>query len=1156
MKKNNPFGELFYRSLKKTLLIMRIAILFLVLGILQVHATDAYSQKTRLSLNFSNAELIDVLDEIEEESGFYFLYNEKLLDTYREVDITADNQLISNILDNLFAGTDVKYSIIDSKIILAPEYLTKEDGELAVQQQQTITGTVTDAKTGEPMVGVNVRVKGSTIGAITDIAGKYSLLSEVDPNATLVFSFIGYQTMEVPVAGRQIIDIQLVSEVLGLEEVVVIGYGTVKKSDLTGAVSSIKSADLVQSEGRTRVDEALVGKMPGVQVQFTDGEPGSAPKIIIRGVGSITAGTGPLYVVDGMPVDNIDALNMKDIENINILKDASSTAIYGSRGANGVVIITTKRGTEGSPIISFDVYSGWQKVSRIREMLNSYQQAKYFIDGLKQRLLDMGRDVSGHPSTWDIPAAAEALDVVEGRNTRDVNPLDYVLRTAPTQNYSLSVKGSANKIKYSLSGEYLTQDGIIIESDYKRLAFRSNLDIQINDKLKVNVNLNPTYIHRNKVEASGHSSEPTHISVIGTATTLHNYFPILASDEEPQGNATYYLSDEGYYKFEGYGAESNILNPVAIAKEINRDNTQTGFLGNLNIIYNLLDELSVNAMLGGYIQNVKETYWRPNLPDVFYGHAGYADASDQRSWDQEWIMEYILNYDNSFGGHNLSAMGGFTAQKNTYHNSYFESNRFSSNYIETLNAASEITGGYSNIYEFSLMSYLARLNYNYNNRYYFTSSVRMDGSSRFGSENRWGTFPSVALTWRVSEESFMGNIEFVSDMKIRASLGATGNHNIGNYEHLSTVGFTNFPAGSGYVPTSVHNPYLGWEKQRQWNFALETSLFNGRLNFNIEYFNSLSSDLLLDVNIPRITGFNSALKNVGEVRNRGWEFSMASTIIAASNFRWATDFNISGYKNKVLSLDENDAPIISSTHITQVGRPIGMFRGWIVDEERPIFLNWEMIAEGPVWAPGTNAESRPGDRIFVDVNGDGHIGSEDRVEMGSPYPDFYYGMTNNFSYKNLSLAVSLNGVQGNQIFSESARSNFNTKGRMKSVIEAWNYWMSEDDIGDGKTPRPHHNPIGGNRQQWGSWALQDGSFLRISNINLSYEIPDELIQRTRLNIYSVRVYCTAINPFIFTNFNGFNPEVSHRPGDNLRPGMDLNDYPIAKSIVFGVNMTF
>nr|WP_262917638.1 TonB-dependent receptor [Cognataquiflexum rubidum] len=1094
-----------------------------------------------VSFNIKEKPLHQFFKQVESKTEYKFTYTDNLIDLNQQVSVVGLNQTLYDVLVSISNQTKLNFVQVNENIHVKAQKpnLQENSVQIEVLADIIVKGTVVDEQ-NRPIPGVTILVKGTTIGTTTDLDGVYSL--QAPENAVLIFSFIGFTSQEVNVGNRSVIDLVLMEDISSLGEVVVVGYGTVDRKDLTGSIASVSGSQLTEMNGSaTRVDAALQGKVAGVDVRLRDGEPGSAPQITIRGLGSIGAGSNPLYVVDGFPTEDIGTLNMNDVESIDILKDAAATSIYGSRGANGVVIVTTKRGKEGKTNIIFDAYYGLQSPMMQREMMNAKQSAQYFFDGMKNRNMDEGRDVTGNPLTWGRPVGQEVMDVLEGRNTYDVNPLDYVLRNpAPQSQYSLSSTGGTDKIQFAISGEYLAQDGLIIENDMERISFRANIDAKLSNRLKVIFNLNPSFVHRNRVQASGHASEPNHLSIIGVATTMHNYFPLFDENGD-------------YEKFEGYSSLANLANPVAIAREIQQTEKQGRILGNLNLIYDITNDLKFNVLLGGNLKNQRDSYFRPDLP-VFFGTSVF--GSDGTTWSETWVSEYILSYDKKFDKHSISAVGGFTAQKDRVEVNYLESNLYPNNLVQTLNATSQITNGYSEIYEWALLSYLARASYNFDSKYYISASIRTDGSSRFGSNNKWGVFPSIGATWRVSDEDFMKDIKFLTDFKFRASYGETGNNNIGNYAHLPTVTYQNYPTGQGFAPESLANPNLRWEKQRQANFAMDALIINGRIGFTVEYMRSVSSDLLLNVPVPQITGFSNMLQNIGEVENKGWEFVL-NTVNTNGKFKWTTDFNLSMYKNKVLQLGPENAPIISGAHITQVGQPIGMFFGYLFDG---IFMNQEEINQGPLWNPGGNAQSRPGDIRYIDVSGpegkpDGRIDTNDKTVMGSPYSDFFYGMQNRFSYGNFSLTVSLTGSQGNQILAEAYRSNANTRGRMKQVIRNWNYWQSEENPGDGVTPRPNDGPKGGNREQWSQFHLMDGSYLRINNINFAYQIPNTVVQRYGLG--GVRLYYTAFNPFIFASkdYNGFNPDVNNS-GTALTPGVDINDYPIPKSHILGINISF
>lgn len=1121
---------------------MRFTIILLILSVLHANGSDVYSQKTRLSINFSDTKLVIVLDKIEVESDFFFLYNEKLLDTDRKVSIDAKDQLIDVILGNLFTGTDVKYTIIDRKIILAPGYLSKEpSGEISLQQK-SVTGTITDATSGDPMPGVNVLVKGTTIGTLSDGNGKYTISVPNPDNNILVFSFIGYSAIEVPIAGKLIINQTLTATITGLDEVVVIGYGSIKRKDLTGSVGSVDNSVIMEAKSINATD-ALLGKVAGVQVKPVSGQPGATTQIRIRGVGSISAGAGPLYIVDGFPVSDIQTLSPNDIENMDILKDASATAIYGSRGSNGVIIITTKRGKEGKPTITYDTYFGIQEVSLKPVMMNAREEAQYFHDGVMNRNKDAGNNVSGPAISWKLPVPQIILDVLDGTNTTDIEWIPLVLRRAPQQQHQLSITGGGQNLKYALSGEYLDQEGIIISTFYKRYSLRANIDAQVSKKLTVKLNFNPSYTDENIVQASGTTSGPNE-NVLGSAMAVTPFYPVWADD----GN---------YFTYQGLAACGNFYHPIALVRELKNPQTGMRLMGNINTEYKIFDQLKLNILLGVDLRSIHSSKFKPLLP-AFQNEVSY--GWDRTNLDKNLLAEYTLNYAKSFNKHNISGVVGYTTQKDVYNANYVYSDRFPNNLVPTLSAVGGlVTNGTSTVDEWSMVSYLARANYDFNGKYFVTASIRTDGSSRFGSERKYGIFPSAAIAWRISDENFFKNISFISDMKLRASYGETGNNNIGNYESIGTVVYENYALGGtavgGYATGRLANPFLTWEKQQQFNAGVNAGFLKSRINVTVDYFRSTNTSLLLNVNTPAITGFNSALKNIGQVRNTGWEFVL-STANLKGKFEWSTDFNISTYQNEVLKLGPSGDPIITTGNITMIGQPIGMFYGWLTDG---IFMNQEELDKGPIYAPGTAAASHMGDVRFVDVSGpdgvpDGIINTLDKTIMGSPYPDFYYGMTNRFAYNNLSLTISFQGSQGAEILNRTRNaSNISTRARTNQLALSNNYWKSPEEPGDGKTPRPNDAPTGNIRGEDSQRELDNGSYLRVNNITLSYVLKDVITQKIKLS--SVRIYINATNPFIITKYTAWNPDSSNSES-SLTPGIDLNDYPLAKSISLGLNVSF
>ena len=1018
--------------------------------------------------------------------------------------------------------------------------------ESSTEKNSSVKGIVNSNK-NEPIEGVSVIIRNTknnyTSGTTTDATGAFSF-SRIPTGGpyTFVFSAVGYEMQTL--AGYNIVDgatlsllIKLKDSSAILDQVVVIGYGTQKRKDLTGAVSSIKSQD-IQDMAISRIDQALVGKAAGVQVKPSTGEPGASPQIRIRGIGSISAGASPLYVIDGFPTGNIETLNPNDIESVDILKDASATAIYGSRGSNGVVIINTKRGKAGKTNISFDTYYGWQKVERKPRMMNAREQAQYFYEGVKNRNIDEGNNVSGPPGAWVRPIPAIILDVLQGRNTYDVDALDAVLITAPQDHFQLTVTGGNANTKYLLSGEYLNQDGIVLNSHFKRYSMRANFDTKLLQNLSLKVNLNPSFTDKMALPVTGNQGE----NILGSAISVSNFYPLLDS----AGN---------YFIFGGLPAQADFHNPLALAREYKANQKMMRFLGNIDAEYQFNKQLSFRALLGATLIGSKGMTFKPQLP-VFFNNP--ATGTDNSSASYNWITEYTLNYNKTINKHQIVALAGFTAQKEHGDLNSLSSNKYPNNLVTSLSAVSGvITNGTSESYEWSMLSYLGRINYNYNSKYYVTASLRTDGSSRFGNEKKYGVFPSAALAWRLSNEKFLQNLSFLSELKLRASYGETGNNNIGNYEQYATINYEKYAFGGiavgGFAPGKLANSQLTWETQKSFNLGVDASIFNHRVSFSVDRFQSRNYDLLLNVNIPLVTGFSTALENIGEVKNSGWEFIL-NTVNLDGRFKWSTDFNLSTFRNEVVKLGPEGDPIIADNNITMIGKPIGMFYGFLVNG---IFKTQAELSQGPIFNPGASDRSRVGDIRFVDVSGpngkpDGIINSFDNTIIGSPYPDFYYGMTNRFSYKNIGLLVSMQGSHGAQIYNTSFGSGSATRARVRVYAYNNNYWKSEQDPGDGNTPRPNDAPTGGVRLSSQRY-LDDGSYLRINNITLDYVLAGKVVQK--IGISRARIYVGATNPFLFTKYKKYNPDVSLNE-DPLRPGVESINYPLPKTLLLGLNVSF
>ncbi|WP_222852279.1 TonB-dependent receptor [Olivibacter sp. SDN3] len=1114
---------------------MKLCLSILLLSFIHVSGSNLLAQ--HVSIQEKKISIKAVLKQLKAQANIEFLYMADELDDQQKVSINLKNKPLQEVLDACFNDQPVNYTI-DGAVVLISRKNTKTITQSPSQQEKTVTGTVHDAY-GNPLSGASVTLK-NTPSTSTSVQsdGKFSI--RVPANGVLMVSYLGFITQEVPIEGKENLQIILDEENAELEEVVVVGYGTVTRKDLTGSVSSV-SANQIQDLAVPRLDQALLGKIPGVQVMPVSGAPGAEPQIRVRGVGSISAGSTPLYVVDGFPIDNIQTLNPNDIESMDILKDASATAIYGSRGANGVIIVNTKRGKTGKPVLGFDAYYGLQSISKSPSFMNVQQQAQYYYDGIRNRNIDVNNAISGDPAQWGFTVPQTVLDVLNGTNTTNIDALDYVLQTAPQQQYQLSANGGSENVKYAVSGEFLDQEGIIINSDFRRYSFRSNLDAKLSDKLNIQLNLNGAFTDENRVTESGWGGGANQ-SIVSQATSAQYYYPVLNNDGS-------------YFIYRDLDASTNLFNPLALATDIKNSVQMARFLGNINASYAFSDSWKLNLMAGATYNSLKDMRFVPQLPAFLNSPP---NGTDNTAMTLNWITETTLNYSKTFGDHSLTALVGFSSQQETIKDNFLESNNFPNNLVPYLSAVSGIfTDGSANRNDWSLVSYLSRFNYNYKSKYYLTASVRTDGSSRFGSDSKYGFFPSAAFAWRLSEEGFLRNVEVLNDLKMRLSYGQTGNNNIGNYEHFATVMYYRYNLGGspvgGYAPDRLANPNLTWEKQRSLNLGVDATLLKNRISVTFDYFNSRNTDLLLNVNVPAITGFNTTLQNIGEVENTGFEFVLNTQNIKTA-FTWSTDLNLSTYRNKVLRLGPTGDPIISARHITMIGQPIGMFYGLQTDG---VFLNQQELDAGPIYNPGAPDRSRVGDQRFLDVSGpngvpDGVINSYDYTIIGSPYPDFYYGMTNRFSYKNWNLSISLQGAYGNQITSTANDIRLTTRSRSKTLDTQLNYWRSEADPGDGLTPRPNDAPTGGVRTVSDRY-LDSGSYLRINNITLGYMLPSAMVESMKMS--SFRIYLSANNPFLFTKNTSFNPDVSTGI-DALTPGIDYNNYPLPKSFILGINARF
>ncbi|MDR1919537.1 MAG: TonB-dependent receptor [Tannerellaceae bacterium] len=1130
---------------------MKTCFLSFFLGIGACFANGTYSQETFFTVEYTNQSVKEIIHSIERKSEYIFFYLDNSLDLSRKVSLKVENQRVEAILDQLVAGTNNRYHISDRQIIIS-----KEDGmplpDVQQQRGRTITGLVKD-DTG-PIIGANIIVKGTSNGNITDYEGKF-ILENVPADAILQISYIGYLTQEIKLTNQTQVTVILREDSEALEEVVVIGYGTLKKKDLTGAVSQM-SASSMRDLKVSHPTQALAGQLAGVQVQQSAGAPGDAAVIRVRGAGSISASNAPLYVVDGYPLgeQNLNSINPSDIESIEVLKDASASAIYGSRAANGVVLVTTKSGKSGKIVVNLDLYYGFQNVTKKLDLMDAQEFAamskEAFNTNYTERTGNPASDPldvrpSGnryrYPAIYDDAAAMAAI----GAGT---DWQDEIFRTAPVQNYQLSVSGGSERTKYMFSTGYFSQDGIIIGSDYERFSARAKIDSELTQWLKVGVNLAPTYIGENTIQAGHWASN----GVVLAAGATSSIVPVRHEDGTWASQAEYAVASDGL---------TGVTNAVANALDVDRSKNTLRLFGNMYAEISLLKNLKFKTTFGADIMQWRSKYFYPsNVPANGTVAPLPSTARSGNTENREvlnWLNENTLTYAASFGLHEIDAVAGFTAQKNVYNQSKVEASDFPDDIIRTMNNG-KVKTGTSDMNEWSLLSYLARVNYRFNNKYYLTASIRTDGSSRFGKNNRYGYFPSGSVAWRLSQEEFMQDIDWLSDLKVRGSFGLTGNNSIPNYGAIGTMENKNyvFGSGTGSVVTglaqkSFSNNDLTWEKTQQFDFGLELALFNSRLSFIFDLYSRNTTDLLLEVDIPTITGFSRAWRNIGKVNNKGFEFSVNTVNVQSKDFLWNTNLNLSANRNKVLALGPSGDPIQSdggagTTHITMIGEVMGSFYGY---KQIGVYMNQADLENSPHLA-----DSHVGDVKYADVDGNGTIDANDRTLIGNNEPAFTWGMTNQIVYKNLDLSFVLQGVHGRDVLHLAKRFYENLEGNQNQMRTTLNRWHSPDDPGDGWMPRANAQTTGQNNAISTRW-IEDASFVRMNNVTLGYTLPQALAQKCTMQ--NARIYFSIQNPLTFTAYSGYNPETSFREDDNsLARGADYGVYPLNRTFTLGVNVTF
>ena len=972
-------------------------------------------------------------------------------------------------------------------------------------QQITVQGVVKD-QTGETVIGASVMEKGTTNGTITGIDGDFSL--NMSSNGTLVVSFVGYKTQEVQVKGQKQLQVVLSEDAEMLDEVVVIGYGTMKKSDLTGAVSSIGNKDIKDSPV-SNLGQAIQGKISGVQI-VDAGKPGDNVSIKIRGLGSIN-NCDPLVVIDGVPTDlGLSSLNMADVERLDVLKDASATAIYGSRGANGVVMITTKRGTEGKGKLAVSANYSFQNATNVPSLLNAAQYAELSND----MMVNSGRNPNPE---WANPSELGA----------GTDWMDELLRTGVMQNYTVSYSGGNEKSHYYVSGGFLDQSGIVKSVNYRRFTFQSNSDAQVLKWLKFSNNI--TFSADTKKSGSYN---------IGDALKALPIYPVKNEDGSwsgPDGNS------------EWYGSTRNPIGPT----ELNKSQTDGyNFLANLTAELTFTKWLKFKSTFGydakfWFIDNFTPKYnWKPTPTEETSRY-----KSDNKSFTYLWDNYFL--FDHTFAEkHRVGLMAGMSAQWNTNDYLNAQKNVFMFDNVHEMDNGEEMYAIGGNETEWALLSYMARVNYSYEDRYLLTATIRRDGSSRFGKKHRWGTFPSVSVAWRASQEKWFPKNDYINDLKVRAGYGVTGSQaSVGNYSYLASYNTSVYPFGissgnqTALVSSTLANPYIHWEEVAQTNIGFDASLFNSRVMFSFDAYLKETRDMLVKASIPITSGFEdttTTYTNAGKVRNQGIEMSL-HTINLTGELGWETNLTATYNKNKIKDLN-SDVPYyinqINNSYVTMLTKdyPINVFYGYVTDG---IFQNQSEVNTHAV-QPG----AEPGDIRFRDLNNDGVINDSDRTVIGNPNPSWLFSMNNSLSYKGFELSVFLQGIAGNKIYNANNIDNTGMAAAYNQTTDVLKRWQGEGT--SNSMPRavfgdPNQNTRVSDR------FVENGSYLRLKNITLSYTFPKQWLQKTQIE--NARLSLSCENVATITGYSGFDPEV----GIN---GIDQNRYPISRTFSLGLNFNF
>jgi len=1021
-------------------------------------------------------------------------------------------------------------------------------------QDYTFKGVIRDANQ-EPLQGVSISEKNSPNTVVSKEDGSFSLLSR-NKALVLVFSYTGLAGQEIQLDAPKNDIIVVMKEKGGsLDEVIIVGYGSTTKKQLSNSVVTLTAKDVEELPVASPA-EAMVGQVSGANISTPSGEPGQNPYIRIRGLGSVGAGNNPLFVVDGYPLNNSDNfynINPADIQSIQILKDAAACAIYGSRGGNGIILITTKRGSPSKTKFSANIYAGFATASKRIKLLDRDQYMEY----TKEAYANAG---TAFPTALTDPSQYANTDWQ-----------DQIFQTGMQSNVQVSASGGSENSRFYITGNYFKQTGIVKNTGFDRFLLRANYDAKLSKKLKLSLTLAPNFTRTDTRPVQGNFNSATITNGgqanLGAAVTDALLLPPVLPVFLPNGNYGQLVNS-----FSNAINIGGLYNPVATLDLYkDRSNSFKGLMiGTLD--YQVIKNLTFKTTFGAEMISERRNFYIPatlangSAPNANLNTPVLAgiNAQQRNSSVYNWVWENTLTYTKAIKDHRIEALAGYGAQRNTAEGGTVsgQASSYTSNAIEYVTGAGTIFGTASYSAN-SLVSVFGRLNYNYRSRYILSGSLRSDGSSRFGSDNRYATFPAISAAWRIAGEKFMQRFDKISELKLRASYGVTGNNNIGDYSWQSYEQAANYIFGNnagtrayGFVPNSIAITNLTWETNKQTDLALELGLFRNRVYLTVEAYQRTTTNLLLNRNVPSLLGVTTrVLNNVGEIRNRGLDIQLQTTNYNTRNFKWTTNANIFWAKNKVISLTSATDqilfdPVFGYTSAIRVvpGLPMGSFFGY---KQVGVYMDDADVARGPVWASGG---SKPGDIKYEDHNKDGKIDAGDIQLLGDPYPKVSYGMQNSFTYKQFTVSISLQGTFGGKVLNGADRYVYNFYGRVNARENALNRWRSASDPGDGMTPRVVLNAPS-SLTSFSSYELFDASYLRIRNVQLRYNLPASINRKLRMS--SASVYVMAQNLYTFTKYFGYNPE-ANLYGNSVNPtyGVDQGSYPLNRTITIGANISF